>query len=111
VPTIRDLIDNGNPSPLHVGDQIWIQPGVRDTLYGYAETMIGEIVLLPVVPNHSETHEWAEVLGFAAFQIEDAHQGSNPYIQGHFVKDFVVSSGAPGGPNYGAQIIQSRMVQ
>src|SRR5262249_34379777 len=29
VPTIRDLIANGNPTALNIGDSIWIQPGTK----------------------------------------------------------------------------------
>ena len=32
VPAIRDLIANGNPDPLSIGDSIWIEPGVKNTL-------------------------------------------------------------------------------
>ena len=49
VPTIRDLIDHGNPSELKIGDQIWIEPGTKTTIYSYAATRIGDTVLLPVV--------------------------------------------------------------
>ena len=47
VPTIRDLIDNGNPSELKIGDQIWIEPGTKTTLYSDAADRIGDTFLLP----------------------------------------------------------------
>ena len=33
VPTIRNLMDSGNPDQLQVGDNIWIEPGAEGTLY------------------------------------------------------------------------------
>ena len=51
VPYIRTLIDNGNPTQLSIGNKIWIEPGVKDTLYGYAAERIGQTVMLPIVPS------------------------------------------------------------
>ncbi|MFA5111303.1 MAG: TadG family pilus assembly protein [Desulfobaccales bacterium] len=103
VPTIRELIDSGNPGPLKVGDLIWIEPGTKTTLYNEAATRIGETVMLPIVPDDFQTHATAPVLAFVAFYIEDAQGGSDKYIQGHFVKDYTVPGGigAEGTPNYG----------
>jgi hypothetical protein len=33
VTDVRGLMDDGNPTMLNTGDLIWIQPGVKDTLY------------------------------------------------------------------------------
>ncbi|TSA06873.1 MAG: hypothetical protein D4R73_10660 [Deltaproteobacteria bacterium] len=64
VPTIRDLIDHGNPSPLKIGDNIWIQPGTKTTLFVDAQSKIGQTVLLPVVTTDFDTHSYTPILGF-----------------------------------------------
>jgi hypothetical protein len=98
VPTIRDLINNGNPTPLKVGDQLWIQPGTKSTLYEDFSVNIGKIGLLPVVPDDFATHEYAPIVAFCAFYVEDAGgSGSSAYVQGHFVKDYVDYDATPGG--------------
>jgi Flp pilus assembly protein TadG len=104
VPTIRDLIDSGNPTPIKVGDQIWIEPGTKTTLYTEAATRIGQTVMLPIVADDFSTHDQTPVLAFVPFYIEDAQGGSDKYIQGHFDNSYTVPGGigAPGTPNYGA---------
>jgi Flp pilus assembly protein TadG len=104
VPTIRSLMANGNPDPLDIGDNIWIQPGTKDTLFGDAAAYIGQTFVLPVVTTDFSTHDYTPILGFVSFYIEDTHQGSGPYIQGHFVKDHAVTQGNPGGPYNGTFI-------
>jgi len=104
VPTIRNLIDSGNPSDLKIGDQIWIEPGTKTTLYNEAATQIGKTVLLPVVCDGFDTHAATPVLGFVAFYIEDAQGGSGKYVQGHFVHNYIDpdATGNANAPNYGA---------
>jgi Flp pilus assembly protein TadG len=104
VPAIQQLIDNGNPGPLQVGDQIYIAPGTKDSLFNAAATRIGDTVIMPVVSDDFATHDQTPILGFVAFYIEDASAGSDKYIQGHFVSPYTVPGGigTPGTPNYGA---------
>ncbi len=71
VPTIRDLIVNGNPDPLTVGDNIYIQPGTKSVLYSDLAVDIGKIGLLPIVADDFATHEYTPLLGFVAFYLED----------------------------------------
>lgn len=109
--TIEDLVDAGNPTALSIGDQIWLTPGVRDAIYNYAYDSIGKTFLMAVVPQDYDSNTWAPVQGFAAFHIEDAQKGSNPYIKGHFVKDYVAPNVKPGGPYWGASAPQTKLVQ
>ena len=111
VPTIEDLIDNGNPTNLNIGDNIWIEPGVKTSLYDYSAARIGETVMIPVVGNDCNTHDWTPILNFVAFKIEDADGGSGKYIQGHFVKNYLSDSarGASGngfGTTLGPKLVQ-----
>jgi Flp pilus assembly protein TadG len=104
VPTIRDLIENGNPSEVNIGDNIWIEPGTKTTIYSDVATRIGDTVLLPIVCDDFDTHAETPVLAFVPFKITDAQGGSKKYVEGHFVPKYT----APGGtgnanaPNYGA---------
>ena len=112
VPTVRQLIDTGNPTPLKVGDQIWIEPGTKTTLYDEAANRIGQTVLLAVVPDNFDTHAYTTILAFVPFYIENAVGGSGKYIQGHFVKDYVApgAGGSPVTPNYGAYAYSCKLV-
>ena len=101
VPTIRDLIVDGNPTPLTVGDNIYIQPGTKSVLYSDLAVDIGKIGLLPVVMDDFSTHEYTPLLAFAAFYLEDCGgSGNSAYLQGHFVKGYVDYDGTPGGTYY-----------
>jgi Flp pilus assembly protein TadG len=104
VPTIRDLIDNGNPTPLSVGDQIYIQPGTKSTLYSDFSDMTGKIGLLPVVPDNFATHDTSPIVGFVAFCVDGAGgSGNSAYVRGHFVNGYIDYDGTPGGTyNFGA---------
>ena len=107
VPTIRGLIANGNPDPLGIGDQIWIEPGTKTTLYG--DVPVGEDVLLPIVMDIN-THAKNAIVGFGPFHITASVGGSGKYIQGHFVKNYKEPLATGGGPAYGA-IVPPQLVQ
>jgi hypothetical protein len=99
VPTIRDLIANGNPTPLSVGDDIWIQPGTKTTLY--SSVQIGAEVLLPIVQN-ADTHAFVPVIGFIGFHITASVGGSGKYIERYFLPSFYARNTGGVGPAYGA---------
>jgi Flp pilus assembly protein TadG len=101
VPTIRDLIAYGNPTPLDIGDNIWIQPGTKTTLY--SSVPIGKTVLLAVVNTvlSDVTHSAVPIYGFIGFHITDSVGGSQKYVEGYFVFDYYAGLTGPGGPNYG----------
>lgn len=102
VPTIRDLMANGNPSPLSIGDSIWIEPGAKTTLY--SSVPVGTTVVIPVATQIS-AKTYVTIVAFAAFHIDASVGGSGKYIQGHFVSDYQIPSSASGnGPNYGAYV-------
>lgn len=109
--TIDTLIDKGNPTTLAIGDLIWIEPGVKNSVYNYAAELQGKTMLMPVVPDNFDTHSQTPILGFVAFYFEDSKNGSNPYIQGHFVKNFNIANATPGGPNNGATVSLVKVVQ
>jgi hypothetical protein len=97
VPEIRDLIVNGNPDPMQVGDNIYIQPGTKSVLYSDLAVDIGKIGLLPIVQDDFATHEYTPLKGFVAFYLEDTGgSGESAYVQGHFVRGYVDYDGTPG---------------
>lgn len=111
VPTVRNLIENGNPTPLGIGDDTWIQPGTKSTLYDYLDnkypTPPGADVTVPVVNESLDlTNSPAEITAFAAFHIDEIKGsiGPNPkfYIEGHFISNLTTSGSSGVGPYYGA---------
>lgn len=100
VPTVRGLIANGNPTGLSIGDSIWIEPGVKTTLYSSVPTNVD--VLLPVVNDATSSSQ--PIVAFAAFHIDAANGGSGKYIQGHFIAGYKIQTAGNGGagPYYGA---------
>lgn len=112
VPTIRNLIDHGNPSDLKIGDQIWIEPGTMTTLYDDAATRIGDTMLLPIVGNDFETHADTPILGFVPFKITAAEGGSGKYIEGYFLPHYNVpkATGNASAPSYGATGYNTKLV-
>jgi len=121
VPTVRDLIDTGNPTSLHIGDPnnpddtggwIWIEPGVKSTLYDDAVTRKGQTMIMCVVGSDCESHSWTPIKNFVAFYIEDAGgSGESAYIQGHFVPGYTLDSGT-GATNKGmGTYTAAKMVQ
>jgi len=112
VPYVRDLIESGNPDPIKIGDQIWIQPGTENTLYENSKQWsinrrAGETVCLAIVDGElrDNTHAYMPVVGFITFHINFAVGGSEKYIDGYFDPGSdACAGGTGGGPNYGATL-------
>ena len=107
VPTARDLIANGNPDPMGIGDNTWIQPGTENTLYRSLADKYpvppGADVTVVVVdrPNGLNQLGPAPIIAFAGFRITDIRGGSQKYIQGHFIQGMTTSGSSGAGPYYG----------
>jgi Flp pilus assembly protein TadG len=112
VPDVRNLIDNGNPDTVTIGDKIYIQPGTEASLYGHLRDCIGRTVLIPVVADDFQTHNYTPVKGFVAFYITNANQGQK-WVEGHFVKDYVAPGTVtdPNAPFYGTWANSAKIVQ
>lgn len=109
VPTIRDLMLNGNPDPLATGDDIWIQPGAEATLYQTNKWTPplpagGMDVVMAIVDTQStdlKTKGEREITGFATFHIDGTNAtGADKYVFGHFISfSATYPTGiSPGGP-------------
>lgn len=102
VPTVRGLIASGNPSPLSIGDNIWIEPGVKTTLY--SDVPVGVTIVIPVAAQ-LDTHSYVPIVAFAAFHVDGSYGGSSKYIEGHFVGGYRIPVQSWGiGPQYGAYV-------
>jgi len=87
----KQLINQGNPDPISIGDSIHLQPGVRAVDYGPNEMgqFINQTVELPIVKVDDLTaNQWADVLGFIAFHITGYNQGGK-YVEGYFDKTVI----------------------
>ncbi|WP_284507235.1 TadG family pilus assembly protein [Caballeronia sp. ATUFL_M2_KS44] len=101
VPTVRGLIANGNPAGLRIGDSIWIQSGVKTTIYSSVPWNVD--VLVPVVDDVTSSAQ--PIVAFAAFHIDTANGASDKYIHGHFIAGYKIASVGGGvGPYYGAYV-------
>lgn len=102
VPTIRGLITNGNPTALSIGDSIYIQPGVKDTIYDSVPT--GVTVVMPVGSNLS-SKSYTPIVAFAAFHIDSSVGKSTKAITGHLVAGYKIPTQASGiGTGYGGYV-------
>ncbi len=102
VTSIRDLIYNGNPITVNIGDNIWLQPGVKNTIYD--SVTVPSDVLISVVTDVT-TKVFEPILAFAPFHITASVGGSGKYIGGHFTSNFNAAGTSPGagtGTYYGA---------
>lgn len=106
VPTIRGLMKDGNPDPLKVGDDIWIQPGAEATLYQtnkWPFSIPADVVMAIVDTEMTDLKTKGErtITGFATFHIDGASaSGPDKYVFGHFIafSDTYPVGISPGGP-------------
>jgi len=101
VTAIRDLIANGNPGTLSVGQSVWIQTGAKSALYG--DVGYPKDVLVAVVGN-VDTHSYQPIIAFAPFHIINSVGGTQKYVEGYFIDDYkgsLTDIGSGGGIDYG----------
>ncbi len=92
VPTIENLINTGNPTILNIGQDIWVAPGDKNTLYNAANGRDGQTMLFAVI-NNPQSNNWNPIVSFVAFHIITCNNGSNPYIKGYFVNNYTDKNG------------------
>ncbi|MNS30303.1 hypothetical protein D3C72_623290 [compost metagenome] len=115
VPTVRDLITQGNPTPLSIGTNTWIQPGTKNTIFSSVNDCSAagdkscEYVTIPIVVNVS-THSSVPIVAFACLHIDSAVGGSEKYIQVEMSTKCPPLNSSGIGPAYGA-ITPPRLVQ
>lgn len=102
---IGDLIANGNPISLSIGDLTWIEPGTKTASYydldaKYPTPPGANVTVVVVDSSDLSTKGTAPITAFAGFHISDVQGGSGKYIQGHFIPS-TVAPGSGIGPFYG----------
>jgi Flp pilus assembly protein TadG len=107
VQTMRNLMSGGNPTTMSIGDNTWIEPGTKDTLY--QSVPVPATVMLPVINGDlsGNTASAMPIVAFAPFQIDGTTGGSTKTIQGHFIAGFKAPNAGPGSgpaPYYGSYI-------
>lgn len=110
VPTIRDLISNGNPEALSLNDPTWLQPGVKNTVYGTTNDCSAagdrscEFVTVPVIETDDvDTHSRTPVVAFACVRILRADGGSEKYVEVQMTQGCHID-GSGGGPYLGTTL-------
>jgi Flp pilus assembly protein TadG len=113
VPTIHDLMYNGNPDPIQTGDDIWIEPGAKAQLYGETQSSFsGQDVLMAIIDGSVGINTRAEmqVVGFATFHIDSASQPQKT-VTGHFISFFKDYPGTTPGGSVSNTVAPPVMVQ
>ena len=103
---LKDLITNGNPNPLEVGDSIYIEPGTMAVGFhdDYMGLYLGKDILVPVVDavlrEAVKQVPAPPITGFIGFHMTKLNK--NKGIEGYFVPNFYAGRTNGNGPNYGA---------
>lgn len=103
---VGNLITNGNPTSLNIGDLTWIQPGTKTASYNdldakYPTPPGADISVIVVDTANLSQKGQAPIVAFAGFHIADIQGGSGKFIQGHFIANFITPGSGGIGPFYG----------
>lgn len=103
---VGNLITNGNPTLLNIGDLTWIQPGTKTASYNdldakYPTPPGADISIIVVDTANLSQKGQAPIVAFAGFHIDDIQGGSGKFIQGHFIANFITPGSGGIGPFYG----------
>ena len=105
VGVIRQLIAQGNPVTLQMGQNIWIEPGTKTTLYQTTHDCSAagdhscEYVVIPTV-TQTDNHALSPITGFACLHILDA-SAAQKYVQAEMSNRCNTALAGGAGPNYG----------
>ena len=103
---VGNLITNGNPASLNIGDLTWIQPGTKTASYNdldakYPTPPGADVSIIVVDTANLSQKGQAPIVAFAGFHIADIQGGSGKFIQGHFIANFITPGSGGMGPFYG----------
>lgn len=104
--TIETMIESGNPVAMSVGDEAWMQSGVKASLYPDVKNCSAagnkqcEYVVVPTLsPLVSGTS--ASIVGFACLHVLDAVGGNDKYVLAEMSNQCQSPYSGGAGPNYG----------
>jgi Flp pilus assembly protein TadG len=104
--TVENMIQTGNPIAMSVGDEAWMQSGVKNSLYADVKKCSAagnkqcEYVVVPTL-SHVVSGTVAAIVGFACLHVLDAVGGSNKYILVEMSTQCQSPFSGGVGPNYG----------
>jgi hypothetical protein len=110
--SLRNLIVNGNPDAITIGDEAWIEAAADALLYGdlaqqYLQT---DIPLLVVESSDTNQPGWAPIVAIAGFHVTAVSIGDR-YIQGHFIRNLILPGATGAGPSYFGVYTPPRLAQ
>lgn len=103
---IDGMITTGNPVTLAIGDAIWVQSGVKNSLFQAVQKCSAagdkscEYVNIPVL-NRVTAGSFATITAFACLHIQKAVGGNDKYIQVQMSTQCKAPYSEGVGPNYG----------
>lgn len=115
VPTIRNLIENGNQSAVGIDTSVWLQPGTKAALYKDVNDCSAsgdkscEYKNVLVVDDTDATHSFSKVVGVACVRILGADGGKTKSITMQMVADETKcpeQAVSGGGPLYGVTLVR-----
>ncbi|MEK7344568.1 MAG: TadG family pilus assembly protein [Pseudomonadota bacterium] len=104
--TVETMIQTGNPIAMSVGDEAWMQSGVKNSLYADVKQCSAagskgcEYVVVPVL-NQVVSGTTASIVGFACLHVLDAVGGNDKYILVEMSTQCQSPLAGGVGPNYG----------
>lgn len=104
---VKKLVADGNPTTLSIGDLIWIQPGIKNTLYQTIDacSLNGSSkcanATVAVVNNVMQKTRMP-ILAFACLRILNANNGNKPYVEIQMASQCRPQESGGTGPFYGA---------
>ncbi|OYU10896.1 MAG: pilus assembly protein TadE [Comamonadaceae bacterium PBBC1] len=106
VHVIAQLIEDGSPSTLSLDEDIWVQTGVKNSLFqavqdcSAAGTQKCEFVVMPVLTRVTPG-SFSKIRGFACMHILNAEGGNGKYIELQMSTLCQAPNSSGVGPNYG----------
>jgi Flp pilus assembly protein TadG len=104
--TVENMIETGNPIAMSVGDEAWMQSGVKTSLYADVKKCSAagnkqcEYVVVPTL-SHVISGSAASIVGFACLHVLDAVGGNDKYVLVEMSTQCQSPFSGGVGPNYG----------
>lgn len=104
--TIETMIESGNPVAMSVGDEAWMQSGVKASLYPDVKNCSAagnkqcEYVVVPTL-SPLVSGASASIVGFACLHVLDAVGGNDKYVLVEMSTQCQSPFSGGSGPNYG----------
>ena len=101
VQSITDLIESGNPTQLSIGQEIYVVPGVKTSIYNNVPS---DVEVTVAILGDTETGGLKEVVGFGTLHIHYSSGGNDKSITVSLTNNLKTLGGSPGGYYYGTYV-------